>query len=363
MHIHHYCMRLPIILLFISFLSNCNQQLTKEDNPAVNPSSLVIKGADVSFLPDLRSSGVVVYNQQGQAEDMLLTLSRAGVNTLRLRLWKSPAAATAALPAMLALASEAQAMGFKILLSIHYADSWADPARQPVPADWQHLGLAALQDSVYQYTRTLVETIRPEYVQIGNEINNGFLWPQGHIANFAQFESLLQAGIQAVRDSRPDTRIVLHYAGYEQAAPFFASLHELDYDYIGLSYYPLWHGRDLTALRQALGSLHRQTAKPWLLAEFSYPFTLSWNDWTNNIIGLPEQLLPGFAASPAGQQLYVDSLRNIVQETAGGIGYCYWGAEWISYRGPTATDGSSWENQALWNFDRRALPAMQALGR
>lgn len=350
-------------LLLLSILSSCTQQLTKEDNPPVSPSTLAIKGADISFLPDLRSNGMVVYNRAGQAEDMLLTLSRAGVNTLRLRLWKSPAAATAALPAMLALASEAQAMGFKILLSIHYADSWADPAKQPVPADWQSLGLAALQDSVYHYTRTIVETIRPEYVQIGNEINNGLLWPQGHINNFAPFKSLLQAGIQAVRDSRPDTKIILHYAGYEQADTFFAALQQLDYDYIGLSYYPLWHGRDLRVLRQALAALHQQTAKPWLLAEFSYPFTLNWNDWTNNIIGLPEQLLPGFAASPAGQRLYVDSLRSIVQETAGGIGYCYWGAEWISYRGPAATDGSSWENQALWDFDRRALPAMEALGR
>ena len=136
----------------------------------------------------------------------------------------------------------------------------------------------------------------------------------------------------------------------------------LDYDIMGISYYPKWHGSDLSNLQQALTQLANTHQKPIFIAETSYPFTMGWNDWTNNVVGEAGHLVPGFAATPEGQRDFLREIRRIITEVPNGIGFVYWGAEWISYRGPQAADGSTWENQALWDFNNRALPALTVFG-
>jgi arabinogalactan endo-1,4-beta-galactosidase len=86
---------------------------------------------------------------------------------------------------------------------------------------------------------------------------------------------------------------------------------------------------------------------------------LGWNDWTNNIVGLPSHLVSGFDATPEGQKLFLEALRKTVDQN-NGIGFCYWGAEWVAFRGTQSSNGSSWENQALWDFNLNALPALNA---
>ena len=105
----------------------------------------------------------------------------------------------------------------------------------------------------------------------------------------------------------------------------------------------------------SLGQTHN---KKVLVAETSYPFTFGWNDWTNNVIGLANQIHPNYAASPEGQKAFLLQIKNTVKNTPNGLGFCYWGTEWIAFRGATSTNGSSWENQALWDFNHKALPAM-----
>lgn len=346
---------LPIFLLIILLLlSACSKQ--SSNNKQTN--ALDLRGADVSFLPELRTSGLPLYNLNNQREDPLVTLQKSGVNTIRLRLWHTPSTSTSTLVTVAQLASEIKQMGMKVLLSVHYSDTWADPGQQQKPAAWTSLSYTQLLDSMYQYTRTVMQVIQPDYIQIGNEINGGLLWPEGSWSQPQQFKNLLKQGVKAVRETNPATKIILHYAGHEGAAAFFTNLSDVDYDIIGLSYYPLWHGKDLNQLSGSLSQL-KQLSKPIAIVETSYPFTLNWNDFTNNIIGLPEQLLTGYPASPQGQLSFLNKLKSICADNKL-LGFCYWGAEWVSYKGSNATNGSSWENQALWNFSGNALPAMSA---
>ncbi len=318
-------------------------------------------GADISSYPEIALSGATFYTPDRQPADFLRLLKDAGVNTIRLRLWVQPQTEHSSLEEVKAFSEQLRAMGFRIWLTLHYSDTWADPQQQITPARWQGLAFSALKDSVWTYTKSIVEQIRPEYIQIGNEINRGFLHPTGDIAHLQQLRTLLQAGIQATRAHSPTSRIILHYAGIENARQFYRQMEGLDYDLMALSYYPIWHGKNLMALKNTLELLHREFHKEILIAETAYPFTLSWNDWTTNIVGLEEHLiLPDFPATPQGQRDFIARIRDIVRDIGGGRGLCYWGGELIAWKGPMATDGSPWENQALFDFQHGALPVLQA---
>ena len=207
----------------------------------------------------------------------------------------------------------------------------------------------------------VVEQINPNIIQIGNEINNGFLHPEGsRYAQPSQFLELLSGGIQAVRDhSTGEIKIMLHYAGHQGSDVFFKRVKDLDYDIIGLSYYPIWHGKSLTQLEQSLIQLETLYGKAIMIAETAYPFTLGWNDWTNNSVGLEDQLiLPDYPATPQGQKDFVLQLKTMMIDLEGGIGLSYWGAELIAWNGEESTAGSPWENQALFDFNNQALPAL-----
>ena len=107
-------------------------------------------------------------------------------------------------------------------------------------------------------------------------------------------------------------------------------------------------------------SLSQTYGKEIVIAETAYPFTLEWNDWTNNIVGLEEQLiLPDYPATEQGQRNFISAIKDISKETEKGIGFCYWGAELISWKGNQATDASPWENQAVFNFQNKALPVLE----
>jgi arabinogalactan endo-1,4-beta-galactosidase len=109
-----------------------------------------------------------------------------------------------------------------------------------------------------------------------------------------------------------------------------------------------------------MNSLGQLYSKKVLIAETAYPFTFGYNDYTNNIIGLPSQILPAYPATESGQSGFLSAIKNTVKQSSYGIGFCYWGSEWVAFRGPTSTNGSPWENQALWDFNNNALPVMDA---
>jgi arabinogalactan endo-1,4-beta-galactosidase len=126
----------------------------------------------------------------------------------------------------------------------------------------------------------------------------------------------------------------------------------------GLSYYPIWHGKDLGTVVSSISNLGKNNGKKVIIAETSYPFTFDWNDMTHNVIGLSEQILPQYSATPQGQKNFLLKIKSIMKNDANGLGFCYWGGEWVAYRGPEALDGSSWENQALFDFNNKALPVI-----
>ncbi|HAP58794.1 MAG TPA: arabinogalactan endo-1,4-beta-galactosidase [Cytophagales bacterium] len=335
-----------------------------EDPIVPVPEAEYFIGTDLSSLPEIEAAGTIFYNTEGQLVDAVSLLKSMGMNTIRLRLWVDPQDEHSGLAEVKAFAERLRSARLKLWLSVHYSDTWADPGKQVIPAAWQGLSFPSLKDSVASYTQRVAQTLQPDIIQLGNEINSGLLHPQGdRNAQPEQFLELLIRATQAVRETTPEARIMLHYAGIAGADAFFDEVAEVDYDQIGLSYYPRWHGKDLADLKTTLRRLSERHEKEVLIAETAYPFTLDWADWTNNLVGLEEQvILPSYPASPQGQQDFISVIQSITtREVALGRGFCYWGAELVAWRGPEATDGSPWENQALFDFEHRALPVLDAI--
>ena len=319
-----------------------------------------ISAVDISKYPEISNSNPIFYDLNGTQKDFLNILKENGVNTVRLKLWVNPINEHAGLNEVKQFSKTIKAYGFKTWLTLHYSDTWADPGHQKIPVQWQGVSFTQLKDSVYKYTEKIMNELQPDYIQIGNEINSGFLHPYGHIStNFQQFKELLNVGITAVRVQSKTTKIILHYAGIEGSSWFFNQVSDLGYDIIGVSYYPKWHGKSLENLKTNMQNLSETHNKKILIAETAYPFTLNWNDWTNNIVGLEEQLiLPEYPASIEGQRKFIHQIKKLTKEVAKGIGFCYWGAELIAWKGNQSIDASPWENQALFDFDNKALPVL-----
>lgn len=342
-----------ILLLFIPFSFSCS----KEEETVETDE--FIKAADMSYLPLIESEGTIFYNENNIAEDALLTLKRAGCNTIRVRLWHTPTDNQSSFNEVKILAQRVKNLGMKVWLTVHYSDTWADPGNQKKPQAWNNLTFNQLKIQFESYTSQVVTEIQPDIFQIGNEINNGFIYPEGNLTtNESQFISLLAAASSIIRSQRPTTKIMIHFAGIEGASWFFSKTAAIDYDYIGLSYYPIWHGTDFNTLQQTITALGQTFSKKVVIAETSYPFSLSWNDWTNNVIGMSNQLHPNYPATFEGQRGFLQNIKTTVQNSSSGFGFCYWGAEWIAFRGNQATNGSPWENQALWDFDKKLVPAV-----
>jgi arabinogalactan endo-1,4-beta-galactosidase len=341
------------LLLFIS----CSKDNENNTEPILEDT--FIRGADMSYLPLIESEGIV-YKHNNISQDALTTLKNAGCNTIRIRLWKNPTESNSNFTNVKAFAQRIRQAGMKVWLTVHYSDTWADPSNQEKPAEWQSLSFADLKTAVTNYTNQIMTEINPDIIQIGNETNDGILWPEGKLTtNENQFLELVSVASSSIRSKSSSTKIMLHYAGISGSDWFFNKVATIDYDYIGLSYYPIWHGKDLNELKNTINSLSITHNKKVVLAETAYPFTLSWNDWTNNIIGLENQLITTYPATPEGQKNYLNAIKSLVKQTSNGIGFCYWGSEWIAFRGNEATNGSTWENQALWDFNNNSLPVLE----
>lgn len=347
-----------LLLLVVCLLSCSDQDVNTEE--IFEKDEMFIRGADLSALPEIRSYNTTFYNAKNEAEDVLTILKNNGLNVVRLKLWHSPKNEHASIREVKAFAKEIKRMGMKVWLTVHYSDTWADPGQQAPPAKWEGLSFSSLKDSVYNYTRKIIQDIEPNYIQIGNEINSGILFPYGKIEDGSMpLKDLLSGGIRAVREYSNDTKIMIHFAGLENSDWFFNEMQSLDYDIIALSYYPLWHGKDLNALSNQIGLLANKYKKPIVIAETAYPFTLAWNDFTNNILGSEDQLiLPDYPASPLGQKAFLMKIRQIMESNNRGIGFCYWGGELTAFKGEQAEAGSPWENQALFDFKQTALPIL-----
>ena len=321
----------------------------------------------MSSLDELEA-GQAVFRNHSVADDALSILKDQGLDTIRLRMFHSPSELKDSLNDMLSLARRAHDLGYKIILDLHYSDTWADPGQQTKPAAWASISLPALQDSVRVHTAQAVAALvtqgtPPIIVQIGNEITTGMLWDTGRTggpfdtpAQWKALSRLLEAGIEGVRaESNAEVMIHIDRGGDAQGAKqFFDRLEpfELEFDLIGLSYYPWWHG-SLNHLRHTVHVLRTRYQWPVMLIETAYPWTLRWNDNQHNPVGLAEHTLLGYPATPQGQADFLATLWQIVP-----AGVCYWAPEMIAAPGFP----SSWENLALFDFEGNVLPAARVLG-
>lgn len=347
-----------IFILNVILIFSC-----KKDEKNIIVKNDFVSAVDISQYPEISISNPVFKDIDGKQKDFLDILKDNGINTIRLRIWVNPTSQHSSITEVKQFSQILKLKGFKIWLTLHYSDTWADPENQETPLKWQGLSFESTKDSVYEHTKKVVQEINPDFIQIGNEINSGFLHPIGNIiTNKNNFIELIKIGCLAVRQNSTQCKIILHFAGIENSNWFFDQISTVDYDIIGLSYYPIWHDKSIIDLKKKIQELSETYNKEILIAETAYPFTLEWNDWTNNIVGTNEQLiLPDYPASIEGQMKFIRDIKNVVKDTPNGVGLCYWGAELIAWKGKQSTTASTWENQALFDFNLKALPSISEL--
>lgn len=367
-----------------------------------------ILGADVSSLLAVERGGARFQTATGQTTSALHLLRDAGMGWARLRLWHTPFNARDVveggrvvsrhgepvgggdngLETTLALARRVRSLGFKWLLDIHYSDHWADPGKQFKPAAWAALEGEALADAVKRYTADVLAKLTaqgtpPHMVQIGNEINGGMLWPSGKtwretpdekIGGEAAFHQLLEAGISAVREFDRQrggfTPVMLHvafsgdgksretllrvYGGFEAA--------KLDYDVIGLSWYPYFHD-PIQGLRDNLAALGARFNKPLILVETAYAWRPDNPGGSPGVFNPGHAAKAGWAASPLGQAQFSRDVVRAVAETPRGLGVFWWEPAWMAVPGAgwRTGEGNGWANQTLFDVDGKPLPALTAL--
>lgn len=327
-------------------------------------------GADMSYLPQLEAGGAVFYDETGIPIDPLAYFAAQGLDMVRLRLWHTPTNGLNGLDETLAMARRVHDAGMSILLDIHYSDTWADPAHQTKPAAWESLSFEELTIAVRDYTTEVVAAFvaqgtPPVIIQLGNEISPGLLWEEGRVRDetgWPNLITLLNAAAAGARAAAPDAQRMVHIdAGGSQTVSrwFFDHINDtVDFELIGLSFYPWWHG-DLGDLEANLVMLAQRYGKPIWVVETAYPWTLGWSDNTHNLIGLPEHLHAGFPATPRGQRAYLMALAAVIEATPDGLG------RGLVYWEPAATPapefGSALENLALFDFDGQPLAGLLAL--
>lgn len=358
--------KITILLLFIScFLisTSCKRKPTIEvDPPPLAIKDTKIRALDLSFLPQMEEAGMVFKDENGKAMDVLDLVKAAGVNTIRVRIWHQPKDKHSGLDEVKSFAKRIKAKNLKLWLCIHYSDTWADPGNQEAPKAWSGLPLAIFKDSMVNYTKMLMREIKPELVQAGNEINSGFCWEIARFDNGNNFFELLNAANLAIKEVDPNAFRIVHYAGTRDAGYFFNILKQksVDFDWVGLSYYPIWHGKSPDTAGLIMDQLYALLNKPVMIAETAYPFTFGWNDWTNNVVGDSSQLVAGYPPTLNGQKDFLNYIADISQASDHKKGFCYWGAEWVAFDGPQSKNGSTWENQALFDFQNKVVPGMAA---
>lgn len=244
---------------FYSFSTGVNGRAIASSNqnnylPTDTSGSKFVKGADVSWLPEMEASGYKFFNNKGLAEDCFKILKNHGINTIRLRTFvnpsKDPINGHCSTPETVAMALRAKNWGMRVLIDIHYSDSWADPSKQVKPAAWAAHDFSRLLRDVSEYTTSVMVALKnagvtPEWVQVGNEIPTGMIYPEGNTSNWAGLSQLINSGYDAVKKVSPVTKVILHIDQGNNTARLsswfdHAVANKTRFDVVGLSYYPYW---------------------------------------------------------------------------------------------------------------------------
>ncbi len=360
-----------------------------------------IKGMDISTLLEVEKCGGRFFDE-GKEADALSILKRYDINAVRLRLWNDPysekgepyGAGTNDLTVTIALAKRAKSQGMQFLLDYHYSDFWTDPGKQFVPKAWRGMNVEELEEALYTYTRDTLrilkcEGVMPDLIQIGNELSNGLLWPYGKVPEYDNIARFVSAGIRGVRAVDEKVPIMIHLDNggnnelYRRWFDEYCKRGE-DFQIIGLSYYPFWHGT-LEMLTENMKDIAARYKKDLIVAEVSMGYTME--DYAA-YEKLSKEERKGYATKPAlvekieypmtkqGQCDFMqDFMERIKQIPEGrGKGFFYWEPAWIPVPGSGwATEsslayiedpgpcGNEWANQALFDYDGNALPALAVI--
>lgn len=361
------------------------------------------RGMDASAVLALENSGVKYYNFDGEEQDVFMTLAQAGVNYIRLRVWNDPydengngyGGGNNDVATAIALGQRATKYGMKVCIDFHYSDFWADPKKQFVPKAWEGMDIEEKSDALYNFTlesltQLLDAGVNVGMVQIGNEINNGM---SGE-TDVANVRKLLTAGSKAVREaaanSGKEILVAIHYTNIDDMKKLDTLLtglqvKEIDYDIVGLSFYPYWHGT-IEDLKNAIIHIRDTYGKKVYVAENAYCYTAEDGDGSANSVEGTDDLAEGYSASVQGQANEVRDVCAAASE-AGAEGVFYWEGTWIPV-GPADADnsdlwekygsgwassyasgydpkdagqyygGCSWDNQAMFDFTGHPLASL-----
>lgn len=362
------------------------------------------RGMDASAVLALENSGVKYYNFDGEEQDVFMTLAQAGVNYIRLRVWNDPydengngyGGGNNDVATAIALGQRATKYGMKVCIDFHYSDFWADPKKQFVPKAWEGMDIEEKSDALYNFTlesltQLLDAGVNVGMVQIGNEINNGM---SGE-TDVANVRKLLTAGSKAVREaaanSGKEILVAIHYTNIDDMKKLDTLLtglqvKEIDYDIVGLSFYPYWHGT-IEDLKNAIIHIRDTYGKKVYVAENAYCYTAEDGDGSANSVEGTDDLAEGYSASVQGQANEVRDVCAAASE-AGAEGVFYWEGTWIPV-GPADADnsalwekygsgwassyasgydpkdagqyygGCSWDNQAMFDFTGHPLASLK----
>lgn len=363
--------------------------------------SKFIKGMDLSTLLEVEKCGGKFYDK-GKEGDALEILKSYGANAVRLRLWHDPyaqdgtpyGAGTNDLAVTIALAKRALAAGMDFLLDIHYSDFWTDPGKQFIPKAWKDYSVEELEQALYDYTKEVMEKLKeeqafPTMVQVGNELSNGMLWPYGQVPEYENLAKFVSAGIRGVRAVDKEIPIMIHLDNggnnelYRRWFDEYIKRGE-DFQVIGLSYYPFWHG-SLQMLEDNMRDIAQRYGKDLIVAEVSMGYTME--DYAS-YEKLEAEERKGYATRPAlvekieypmtkqGQCDFMEDFMNRVKNIpeGRGKGFYYWEPAWIPVPGsgwatPASLEyikdkgpcGNEWANQALFDYEGNALPALEKI--
>lgn len=359
----------------------------------------MLLGIDVSTYLEENNAKARYFDGEKEVNPLLLARNN-GVNLIRLRVWNNPytldgipyLGGTNNIDNDLEIIKDSIGLGYQYIIDFHYSDFWCDPSKQFLPKAWKDLSLEELKEAVYSFTKeTLIKlkenNVPVPYIQIGNEITNGFLWPIGKLddngermrGNYSSFTSLLKMGIKGAREVYPKSKIIIHlersndYKVYEELFTELEKEH-VDYDIIGMSYYAYWHG----TMDQLFFNIHNCREKfhhNVMICELGYGFTLEDYILTSNghsELKVTRENLEAdleYEISIDGQAAFIEAfIKRANDEDLEGV--VYWEPFWIpgdsicwaSVEGqayiheeghPTRNE---WSNQCLFDYTGHKLP-------
>lgn len=351
--------------------------------------------ADVSSILALEKSGVQLYDWEEKPGDLFAMLKAAGFTAARVRIWNDPfdseghgyGGGNSDLAAACEIARRCAAQGLKLMVDFHYSDFWADPSKQQCPQAWEGMDVDEKAQALGDFTRDSLLALEKTgvticLVQIGNETDNGIAGE----TNRMSMAKLLNAGSAAVRETLPTCRVAVHFSQPDLQFPHLMKMFMVDYDVMGYSYYPYWHG-SLDNLETVLRETLEKYGKETLVLETSYCYTEENGDFhTNSVPAIGT--VHSFANTVQGQ---ANALRAVTKAAVGGgaLGICYWEPAWLPVPGETKEaqaalweeygsgwassyaseydpedagqwyGGSSWDNQALFDFAGHPLATLR----